>query len=50
MAGPLLLTGDAEVHDKTGALIGTPDYMSPEQAKGLPLDARSDLFTVGIIF
>jgi len=35
---------------QTGALIGTPDYMSPEQAKGLPIDARSDLFTVGIIF
>jgi eukaryotic-like serine/threonine-protein kinase len=35
---------------QTGALIGTPDYMSPEQAKGLSVDARSDLFTVGIIF
>jgi len=35
---------------QAGVLIGTPDYMSPETSKGLPLDARSDLFTVGIIF
>jgi serine/threonine protein kinase/tetratricopeptide (TPR) repeat protein len=33
----------------TGALMGTPEYMSPEQAKGEKTDARADIFAVGII-
>ena len=35
---------------QTGMMIGTMEYMSPEQAMGSDLDARSDLFTMGLIF
>lgn len=54
--GQILLTDfgiarilDATRYTATGALAGTPSYMSPEQGQGAKLDGRSDIYAMGVI-
>ncbi len=44
-----LVGGQTMAYTATGALIGTPSYMSPEQAMGKPGDERVDIYALGVL-